>query len=105
MNEHLMAVKARREAIRWFLLVSINISRPQGMYTEALLPMIRAIYPDATHREIRVELDYLEERDLVSITKDPMDRWFINLKRYGIEVVEYTVPCDPGISRPQITQA
>jgi hypothetical protein len=97
--------KARRETMRWMLLVAINISRPRGINTAALLPIIQATYPDATHLEIRRELDYLEERELVSIEKDPLDNWFVKLLRYGIEVVEYTCPCDPGIARPTITQA
>lgn len=97
--------KARRETMRWMLLVATNISRPRGINTAALLGIIQATYPDATHLEIRRELDYLEERELVSIAKDPLDNWFVNLKRYGIEVAEYTCPCDPGIARPTITQA
>jgi len=94
--------KIRREQIRWFLLTALNIARPVGMYTEALLPIVQATYVDATHQEVRRELDYLEERKLVQIKRDSMDRWFAELARYGIDVVEYTVECDPGIARPQI---
>ena len=96
--------KARSETMRWLLLVVIDLSRPRGINTAALLPIIQGTYPDATHREIRLELDYLEKRELVSIEIDPLDNWFANLKRYGIEVVKYTCPCDPGIARPLITQ-
>ena len=95
---------ARRGAMRWHLLAAINLSRPQGMYTTGLLPIIQSVYPDATELEIRRELDYLEERKLVKIERDPLDRWMVDLARYGIDVVEYTVDCDPGISRPRITQ-
>ena len=94
--------KIRREQIRWFLLTALNISRPVGMYTEALLPIVQATYMDSTHQEVRRELDYLEERELVQINRDGMGRWFAELARYGIDVVEYTVACDPGIARPQI---
>lgn len=97
--------RARRETMRWMLLVVTNISRPRQINTAALLPIIQATYPDATHLEIRRELDYLEERELVKIAKDPLDNWYVELMRYGIEVVEYTCPCDPGIARPTITQA
>jgi hypothetical protein len=95
--------KIRREQIRWFLLTALNIARPMGMYTEALLPIVQATYPDATHKEVRVELDYLEERELVNIKRDHLDRWYADLARYGVDVVEYTVACDPGIARPRIT--
>lgn len=100
MNELLL--KARRESIRWFLLVSANVSRPAGIYTEAMLPIIQATYPDATHKEVRVQLDYLEERNLVKISRDGMDRWFVELTRHGIDLVEYTTPVEPGIARPQL---
>lgn len=100
MNELLL--KARREQIRWFLLLTANVSRPAGIYTEAMLPIIQATYQDATHKEVRVQLDYLEERNLVKITRDGLDRWFVELTRYGIDLVEYTLPVEPGIARPQL---
>lgn len=94
--------KIRREQIRWFLLTSLNISRPMGMYTEALLPIVQATYVDATHQEVRRELDYLEDRELVVIQRDGMERWYSQLTRLGVDVVEYTVVCEPGIARPRV---
>ena len=97
--------KARREAIRWHLLKAISLSLPQGIYTEPLLDIVRAVYPDATHQEVRRHLDYLEARSLVTIAKDPLDRWMVDLTRHGIDLVEYTVEVEPGIARPTITRA
>lgn len=97
-------LKIRREAIRWHLLAAINVSRPQGMYTPALLPIIQSVYQDSTEHELRRELDYLEERELVKIHRDPLDRWMVELTRWGVDVVEYTVECDPGVARPRLTQ-
>lgn len=96
--------KIRREEIRWHLLSAVNLSRPAGIYTEPLLAIIRAVYPDATHQEVRVNLDYLEAREMVCIVKDPMDRWSVDLTRTGIDFVEYTIDAQPGIARPKITQ-
>lgn len=97
--------KTRREDMRWHLLSAINLSRPAGIYTEPLLAIVRAVYPDATHQEVRVNLDYLEEREMVRIGKDPMDRWTVDLTRTGIDFVEYNIDAQPGVSRPKITQA
>lgn len=97
-------LKARREAIRWHLLSMVDLSRPVGIYTEALLPIIQSVYIDATHHEIRRELDYLEAREMVVIKRDPMDRWFVDLTRTGIEFVDYTIDAQPGIARPRLTQ-
>lgn len=97
--------KIRREDIRWHLLAALNLSRPEGMYTEPLLAIVRASYPDSTHQEVRRHLDYLEARQMVSIVKDPLDRWTVGLTRVGIDFVEYTIDAQPGISRPNITRA
>lgn len=95
--------RIRRESIRWYLLVAANVSRPQGIYVEGMLPIIQAVYADATERELRIELDYLEERDLVKIKRDGMDRWFVELTRHGIDLAEYTTQVEPGIARPRHT--
>ena len=97
--------KIRRESIRWHLLTAVNISRPAGIYTEPLLEIVRAVYPDATHQEVRINLDYLEEREMCRIQRDPLDRWFVDLTRTGIDFVEYTIDAQPGIARPTITQS
>ncbi len=96
--------KIRREDIRWHLLQAINLSRPVGIYTEPLLVIVRSVYPDATHQEVRLNLDYLEEREMVRITKDAMDRWMVDLTRTGIDFVEYAIDAQPGVARPKITQ-
>ncbi len=97
--------KIRREGMRWHLLQALELSRPDGIYTELLLDVVRSVHPDATHKEVRLNLDYLEERELVRIAKDPRDRWMVGLTRTGIEFVEYTIDAQPGITRPKITQA
>ena len=104
MNGHpaLDMARVRRESIRWFLLVASNVSRPQGLYLEGLLPVVRTVYGDATELEVRRELDYLEERNMLTIARDGMDRWFVQLTRHGIDVAEYTTLVEPGIARPLV---
>jgi predicted component of type VI protein secretion system len=93
--------RIRREAIRWYLIVAANVSRPQGLYVEGMLPVVQAVYADATEHELKRELDYLEERQLVSIQRDGMERWFVTLTRHGIDLAEYTTAVEPGIARPK----
>lgn len=95
-----LSEKIRREAMRWHLLQIADVARPVGIYTEAMLPIIQSVYADSTENELRRNLDYLEERELVKVKKDPTDRWYVELTRTGIEVVEYTIDCQPGIARP-----
>jgi hypothetical protein len=93
--------KIRRETIRWQILLTLNNARPIGAFEKLVLSVIQSEYPDATQNEVRRELDYLHDRRLVTIDKRPDGRWFCELARYGVDVVEYTVPVDPGIARPE----
>lgn len=93
--------KVRRESMRWNILLILNNARPVGAYEELVLATLQSIYPDATALELRRELDYLADRELVTLNKEPSSRWFAELNRHGTDVAEYTVECDPGIARPQ----
>lgn len=92
--------KARREIIRWNLLRALDYARPIGTHELVLLQTIQGLFVDATQHEIRRELDYLEGRRLVSITDKHTGLWLVELERYGVDIVEYSVACEPGIARP-----
>ena len=94
------AAKALRESMRWYILLTLNNARPVDPHEAVVLSTIQGIYPDATPLELRRELDYLADRKLVELRKEPSGRWFADLTRYGVDVAEYTVDCDPGIARP-----
>ena len=93
-------VKVRREAMRWNILLVLNNARPIGAYEELVLATVQSMFPDASALEVRKELDYLADRELVKLAKEPTGRWFAELTRHGVDVAEYTVDCDPGIARP-----
>lgn len=92
--------KARREHLRWLILLTLNNARPIGAFEGPILSVAQSEYPDATALELRRELDYLDDRELVEVSRKPDGRWFAELTRYGVDVAEYTVDCDPGIARP-----
>lgn len=93
-------VKVRREHIRWLIISTLYNASPVGAYEEQVLMTVQGMYMDATALEVRRALDYLADRNLAVLTKEPSGRWFADLNRYGTDVAEYTVDCDPGISRP-----
>lgn len=93
--------KVRRENMRWMILLTLNNASPLGAFESIVLSVVQAEYTDATQDEVRKNLDYLEKRDLISIAKHPDGRWFCELERYGVDVVEYTVNVEPGIARPE----
>ena len=94
------AARVRRESLRWLVVLTLNNARPVGAFESTVLAVAQSEYPDATALELRRELDYLDERKLVRIDRQPSGRWFADLTRHGVDVAEYTVDCDPGIARP-----
>ena len=93
--------KARRESMRWLILLTLNNARPLGAYEQLILTVARAEYPNATELEIRKELRYLADRVLVAIKEEPTGKWRCELTRHGVDLAEYTVDCQPGIARPE----
>lgn len=92
--------KVRRESLRWLLLLALNHARPEGCNEPPLLSVAQSQYPDATPLEVRRELDYLADRDLVELKRAQAGPWHAALTRYGVDIAEYTIDCEPGIARP-----
>lgn len=92
--------KIRRETMRWVVLLTLSNATPIGAYEELVLSTVQAMYLDATALEVRRVLDYLADRALIKLVKEPGGRWFADLTRDGTDVAEYTVDCDAGIARP-----
>jgi hypothetical protein len=92
--------KARRESMRWYILLTLNNARPVETHESLVLSTVQGIFPDATAMEVRRELDYLDDRKLVLVNKQPAGFWLCDLTHYGVDVAEYTVDVHPGIARP-----
>lgn len=92
--------KARREGMRWNVINALNKARPYTTSEAFLLDIMRGIYPDTTALELRQQLDYLHDRKLVDVTKQPSGLWFADLTRLGVDIAEYTIDCQAGIARP-----
>jgi hypothetical protein len=92
--------RLRREALRWLILLTLNNARPLGCPEGPILSVAQTQYPDASPMELRVNLGYLADRDLVLLTKSPHGPWHAQLTRHGVDVAEYTIDVEPGIGRP-----
>jgi hypothetical protein len=93
--------KAKREQLRWLILETLNAARPIGANEGLINQTVSDIQGGVTILELRRELDYLEDRELVKITGKNSPVWHAELTRTGVDVVEYTVDCDAGIARPK----
>ena len=96
-----MNEKARREGMRWHLINTLNKARPYTSSEVFLLDVMRGIYPNATALELRQQLEYLQDRHLIELTKQPSGMWFADLNRLGVDIAEYTIDCQAGIARPE----
>lgn len=94
------AEKSHRETLRWLVLLALNAARPLGAGETLIISAVRQVVPDATARDLRNELDYLAERDLIHLEGQDGPQWRAKLTRYGVDVAEYTIACEPGIARP-----
>lgn len=93
--------RIRREGLRWNLMVALHKSRPYTCSEKLLLDVAKSIYPDVSPLELRQELDYLADRKMADLAKQPSGTWFADLTALGVDIVEYTVECRPGIARPE----
>ncbi len=100
MTTPLDIAKSRRENLRWMILLALNSARPVGTSEQIVFSAVVPVVPDLTQFELRCELDYLDERKLVELTKRHTSAWYCKLTRHGMDVAEYTLPCEPGIARP-----
>lgn len=92
--------KIRREALRWHLIQALYFARPSELCEEVIQTTMRDIVPDVSPLEVRQQLDYLSDRELVKLRKEPSGRWWGDLTRIGTDLAEYTIDCEPGIARP-----
>lgn len=91
----------QREEVRWRILKVLDAGRPQPVAETLVLRTLDDIKLPVTPSSLRRELDYLEERGLIRITGREGPTWLAELTRQGVDVVEYTVPLEPGIARPK----
>lgn len=97
-----LSAKLRRnqiEAARWYILVALQAGRPLPVDEQILFRTLDDTHLKLTPQELRKELDYLQERQLLHI-EEADSVWSAKLTRLGIDLVEYTITCDPGIARP-----
>ena len=87
-------------ALRWDILRTLDVGGRLGATDVMLHNVISAAYLTATRETVRDELQYLEDRQLVTVERSEVEPWRAVLTRHGRDVVEYQVECHAGIKRP-----
>lgn len=91
--------KSKREMARWRILKVLDAGRPAAVSEQLVSIVLNDSALILTAAELRRELDYLSDRQLVALHRQAAV-WSAELTALGVDVVEYTVDCKPGIARP-----
>lgn len=93
--------RSRIATIRWVCLDALQHGRPYAVAEPLILSAVQGVPLLCTALDLRRELDYLADRGLVTLKRLEGSPWQAELTRAGVDVVEYTVPVEPGIARPK----
>jgi hypothetical protein len=88
----------RRYLLRWHIMIALYQDRTQPLSDELLHAAMQPL-AHPTREEMRQELAYLDQRELIKLTRD-QPHWQADLTWHGVDLVEYTVTCEAGIARP-----
>jgi hypothetical protein len=89
-----------KEVLRWRIMQTLNVGRPYPVGEDTILATVAGDDMPITPLDLRREMDYLEDRKLVNLSGKNTPIWAAELTHYGVDVVEYTLECHPGIARP-----
>lgn len=92
--------KHQREDARWRILRILDVGRPYPLTEQLILRALGDAKLPVTLQGLRREMDYLSDKGLIEIEGRETDAWSASLTGTGVDVVEYTIPSPPGISRP-----
>jgi len=92
--------QATIESARWYILLVLDAGRPIGASEDIIQRALDDSALKLTQAELRRELDYLRDRKLIELKGEDTDHWHAELTAAGVDLVEYTVECRPGIARP-----
>src|SRR6266705_5648210 len=91
----------QREDARWRMLRVLDAGRPIGVNETIVWRVLHDVKIGLSQMQIRRELKYLQDLGLVYIQGEGSETWSANLTASGVNIVEYTVECPPGIARPR----
>ena len=92
--------KKHLPAVRWEILRTLDVGGHLGATETMLLSVVGAAFITADRQLVRDEMHYLEDRKLISVERHEIDPWRAVLTRHGRDLVDYQIPCEPGIRRP-----
>jgi len=100
MSDAIDLARHQREEARWRILRVLDVGRPYPVVEQLIWRTLVDIKLPITPDGVRRELDYLESKQLITLSGREGGTWLAELTGYGVDVVEYEVPTPAGIARP-----
>jgi len=91
----------QREEARWRILRVLDAGHPIGVGETIIWRVLADVKVPFSLHQVRRELTYLRDLTLVEIEGEHTETWSGKLTARGVQVVEYTIECPPGIARPK----
>lgn len=92
--------QVQREDLRWRILSTLEAGRPGSVSEDLVYKIAKDVGLDITLKDIRNEMVWLEDQQLVMITHKGRV-WMARILAFGVNVVEYNMDAPVGIGRPQ----
>ena len=102
---HPLIDEAMLPGARWDILRTLRVGGHLGATETMIREVLAAGYLGVTKHWIRDQLAYLEARRLIAIKRSEVEPWRATLTRYGYDIADYQVDCEPGIRRPPRSQS
>jgi hypothetical protein len=91
----------QREEARWRILRVLDAGRPIAVSENIIFRVLDDVRLPLGPTGVRRELDYLRNLGLATVDEADSEVWYAKLTAAGVDIVEYTVPPPPGITRPK----
>jgi hypothetical protein len=101
MSGELDLEQKQREEARWRMLRVLDAARPVGANETLIFRVLHDVQLAFTPMQIRRELTYLADLDLVELIGTGTETWSAKLTARGVDIVEYTAPAPASIARPK----
>lgn len=98
-REALDAAKTRH--LRWSILVVVERCRPEPVPASLIGAVLNEQALSTAARDLHRDLDYLRLHGLILLEERPTGVIVATMTAAGVNVVEYTIDCPPGIGRPK----
>jgi hypothetical protein len=96
---------SRHREIRGWILRALHINHPEGLTERNIYLALHDIFPGLIETALPSEMNYLRDKSYIKSNKVASELcdeiWIHKITAAGIDLMERSVPADPGIELPR----